>query len=189
MTHVDINRLEDALRLSIENEIKAFKSYTLFAKKAEEEGYILVARVFRAIAQSEKLHASYFWRLLYDREMEDSDLEKIYNSVTVNVGSTIENLKACINNEGLESEEIYPKFADLALESNNPGAYMFFKQTSLVEKSHREVFLFLLKTIEEKSNLNDLNIYLCPQCGYISLGNRPHKCPICNEPGKNFILF
>ncbi len=183
------NGVKEVLFFSVKNEIKAYLLYLESAKIAEKEGFKNVAKLFRATAEAELIHAKRFFRLYSNRDMTEDDLKEIMNQINIDVGSTKENLTIAIKNEDYENKELYVNFSKKALSANNVGAFILWNQTALVEGIHRDSFKKALEYVSMGRDIPINEIFLCPVCGYVALGNAPFKCPICDEPGKNFRKF
>ena len=189
MGQIQVSNDKEALLTSIKGELKAHLSYLEFAKKAEDEGFPNIARVFKALAEAERIHMMTFGRLYFGRNLTDDDIKNLAKDITIEVHSTKENLETGLKNENYENTELYQTFADISIKSN-PGAYIIFKQTANAEGIHRDIFSYLLELVKKGQDLKaSEKIFLCPVCGYIVLGKKPAKCPICNEPEENFIEF
>jgi rubrerythrin len=161
---------EKNLKESFAGESQANRKYLAFAAQAEKEGFPGVARLFRATAEAEAIHALYHLKALGG------------------VGSTAENLKAAINGETFEFESMYPPMIDTAKEEGNKTAERAFHLANEAEKVHANVYN---KALENLDNLKDADIhfYLCPVCGHIEEGKAPEKCPICGTPGEKYVQY
>jgi len=157
---------------SIENLMEAFagesqanRKYLAFAKKADEEGLFQIARLFRAAAEAETVHAN--------------------NHLTVlkGVKSTEENLKAAIAGEVEEFKEMYPAFLKIAEEENNKEAYWTFNVANQVEEIHAGLYQKALDSIGENV---EVIYYVCNFCGNTVEKEAPVICPICGAPKLEF---
>ena len=101
------------------------------------------------------------------------------------VGSTLENLEAAIGGETYEFEDMYPPMYDQAVKDNHKAKKMFGYALE-AEKVHAELYKKALQAAKEGKDLDEVNIYLCPTCGYIELGTLPEKCPVCGVKGSTF---
>ncbi len=155
----------DNLKEAFAGESQANRKYLAFAKKADEEGYPQVARLFRAAAAAETVHA--------------------HNHLKVigSVGSTLENLKAAYEGEHFEFTKMYPDFLEQAKKENNNDALQTFHWANEVEKVHGNLYQ---KAIDSMQSLPDAPYYVCPRCGYTAEGNAPDKCPVCGAAGDTF---
>jgi len=166
---VNMSKTEDDLKAAFAGESQANRRYLAFAKQAEKEGNPNIARLFRAIAAAETVHAhNLFGRL-------------------GGINSTAENLKAAIAGENYEVTTMYPEFiADAEMEGEKK-TQTIMKWAWEVEKQHEEYFRQALKILGAESK--EVEIYVCPVCGGTYIGERPEKCPICGTPGSRFELI
>jgi rubrerythrin len=160
--------IED-LKTAFAGESQANRRYLAFAKHAEEEGYPQVAKLFRAAAAAETVHA-----LTHLRAMGG-------------VGSTADNLRAAIGGENYEVETMYPPFIQDAEDEQNKKAYNAFKWAWEVEKVHAALYARALELMETSGReAGGPDYYVCPVCGYTHERGAPDKCPVCGTPGKRF---
>lgn len=148
-------------------ESQANRKYTAYAKKAETEGKTNAAKLFRAAADAETIHAL--------RHFE----------VAGKVGTTAENLQDGINGETYEFETMYPPFVEQAEAEGNKAAVQTFTYAMKAEKVHAKLYKEALENIDETE---EVTYYLCPVCGNIEKGI-PEKCSICGVPGSKFIKY
>ena len=146
-------------------ESQANRKYLAFAAKAEQEGYPQVARLFRAAAEAETIHAHNHLRALKG------------------IHSTKENLQEAISGETHEFKEMYPGMIAAAKAAGNKEAERTFNFANEVEKIHAQLYQKYLDAMEEKKLLD---IYVCPVCGYTVEEAPPDNCPVCNAKGKTF---
>ena len=146
-------------------ESQANRKYLAFAAKAEQEGYPQVARLFRAAAEAETIHAHNHLRALKG------------------IHSTKENLQEAVGGETHEFKEMYPGMIAAAKAAGNKEAERTFNFANEVEKIHAQLYQKYLDTMEEKKLLD---IYVCPVCGYTVEEAPPDNCPVCNAKGKTF---
>lgn len=149
-------------------ESMAFQKYTSFAEAAEKEGYTSVARLFRATAQAERIHAANHFKNMSG------------------VGTTAENLKTAIEGETYEFSSMYPEFIGYAREEGQKAAERGFYLAQEAEKVHANVYAEALKNLETKS---EVHYFVCPICGDIAAGEAPEKCPICGAKGSAYVNF
>jgi rubrerythrin len=158
----------DDLKAAFAGESQANRRYLAFAKKADQEGFKQVARLFRAAAQAETVHA-----LNHLRAMEG-------------VKSTSDNLKAAIEGENYESITMYPAFIKDADADGDKRAHNSFEDAWEVEKIHEQLYRQALETLGKSDE--EYDYYVCPVCGNTVPRNAPDKCPICGTPGSKFEL-
>lgn len=156
------------LKAAFAGESQASRKYAAFARKAEEEGYPQVAKLFRAAAMAETVHA--------------------YNHLKAlgGIQSTGDNLRAAIAGENYEVAEMYPGFISTAEAEENKKARTSFFWAMEVEKVHAALYQKALEGLS--SPAEEVEIYVCPVCGYTHEGAPPEKCPVCGTPGKRFEL-
>jgi len=135
-----------------------------FAMKAEQEGYSQVARLFRAIAEAESVHAFNHFRLL------DA------------VSSTQENLESAFERENLAAST-YPQFIREANEEGNTSVATILGYSRDVEKGHAKLYK---KALAHTMAEEETEYYVCQVCGYVSDGVLPDVCPICGAPKEKF---
>ena len=135
-----------------------------FAIKAEQEGYAQVARLFRAIAEAEAVHAFNHLRLLGG------------------VSSTQENLESAFERETLASNT-YPHFVKEADEEGNANVVRVLTYSRDVERGHAKLYE---QALEHMLADGETEYYVCQVCGYVSDGSLPDRCPICGAPKEKF---
>jgi rubrerythrin len=145
-------------------ESQAHQRNLAFAIKAEEEGYPQVAKLFRAIAEAEGIHAFNHLRLLGA------------------VATTQENLETAFERENLASST-YPQFIKEANEEYNAHVARVFSYSRDVERGHAKLYE---KALEHMLGDVETEYYVCGVCGYVSDGDLPEVCPICGAPGERF---
>lgn len=149
---------EKNLAAAFAGESQANRKYSAFASQADHEGYPQIARLFRATAEAEAIHAQ-------------SHLKAMGG-----IKPTADNLKAAIAGETYEYNDMYPPFIKEAEAENNAAAVRSFKLANAAEKVHAELYQEALANLEKKELVD---IYLCAVCGHIAKGSRPDTCPIC----------
>ena len=158
----------DNLKEAFAGESQANRKYLAFAKKADDEGYPNIARLFRAAAAAETIHAHAHLRVLGG------------------IGSTAENLKEGIDGEGFEFQQMYPKFiAEAESESNKPAA-ISFKNAMTVEEIHHGLYDEALQSLDGGQDLPSQPTFVCGICGNTGWGEAPDKCPVCGAPKDKF---
>ncbi len=146
-------------------ESQANRKYLAFAKKAEEEGYKQVAKLFRAAAEAETVHA-----LNHLRELGG-------------IKSTKENLEAAISGESYEFQKMYPQMIEDAKAEKNESALRSFNFANEVEKIHAELYKKALETIGKNQ---EVDYYVCQVCGNTVEAEAPDECPICGAKKQAF---
>lgn len=153
------------LKEAFAGESQANRRYLAFAKKADEEGYPQAARLFRAAAEAETVHAHAHLRAMKG------------------VKSTKENIQEAINGETFEFTEMYPKMLEEANEEGDKVAAMSFDNANKVEAIHASLYK---KTLENLGENEEVVYYVCQVCGNTVEKEAPEKCPICNSPKRVF---
>ena len=157
-----MSETKENLKNAFAGESQANRKYLAFAKKADEEGKIELAKLFRAAASGETIHAMNHLKTLEG------------------IKSPEENIKEAIDGESYEINEMYPKFIEKAKEENNFEAVKVFKWALEVEKIHNNLFKEVLEKLKNNESLNGKKyFYVCKQCGYPSKGKVPEICPVC----------
>lgn len=158
---------EENLKSAFAGESQANRRYLAFARKAEEEGEKNVARLFRAAAEAETVHALNHLKVLGE------------------VKSTKENVKAAIAGERYENMEMYPKFIEVAKEESNTEAERNFDSANKVEKIHQELYEKALGVLESGKDIEEKEYWVCQTCGN-TVEEAPDVCPICGMPKSQF---
>ncbi len=162
---------EKALNEAFAGESMAHMKYLIFSEIAEREGYKNIARMFKAIAYAEQIHATNHAR----------------NLGLIN--KTTENLQSGIDGENFEVEEMYPVYKKTAELQGEKGAELSTHYALEAEKIHREMYKDAKKTAEKGKDIEISEVYICPICGYTHIGIPPDKCPICGAPKDKFKKF
>ena len=160
-----MSKTEKNLADAFAGESQANRKYLAFAAKAEKEGFTQVAKLFRAAADAETVHAHNHLRALKG------------------IKSTAENLQEAISGETYEFENMYPPMIDDARAEDNKAAQRTFEYANAVEKVHAGLFK---RAAEKMEALEETDVYVCQTCGHTVEGEPPDKCPICNSPKKSF---
>jgi rubrerythrin len=156
------------LKEAFAGESQANRKYTFFAEKADDAGNKQVARLFRAAAEAETVHARNHLRVLGE------------------IKSDRDNLGAAIGGEHYEFTTMYPGFIDQAKKENNKAATGSFDLANKVEQIHHRLFQAALKNLEAGKGFKDAPYYVCQVCGNTVEGEAPDRCPICGAPRSKF---
>jgi rubrerythrin len=159
------------LQAAFAGESQANRKYLFFAEKAEGEGYKQIARLFRAAADAETVHARNHMRVLQG------------------VKSTRENLMEAREGENYEFTEMYPGFIKQAEAEGVDKARDSFDLANRVEQIHHRLFETSLGKLEKGEAIDEKPIYVCQVCGNTVEGEAPEKCPICGAPREKFKLI
>jgi rubrerythrin len=147
-------------------ESQANRKYLAFAKKADEEGYNQIAKLFRAAAAAETVHAH-------------NHLE-----IVGGIKSTQENLDAAIKGETEEFTEMYPNFIAEAKAEKDDAAVWTFDVANKVEQIHAVLYQKALENLEKAP---EVDYYVCALCGNTVESEVPEKCPICGADNSEFM--
>jgi len=163
-----MTKTDENLKAAFAGESQANRLYLAFAQKAEEEGFIQAAKLFKAAAEAETIHALNHVR------------------ITGQVKSTIDNLGTAISGESYEFKKMYPEFLAVAKDENNKQATWSFNVASKVEQVHANLFQKTIDALKNKKALENIDYYVCGVCGNTVEGTPPEKCPICGSPKEKF---
>jgi len=161
-----MSKVDEFLQAAFAGESQANRKYLAFAAKADSEGYPQAARLFRAAAEAETVHAHNHLRTLKG------------------IGSTAQNLEAAIAGETFEFKQMYPEMIAAAQAEGNKEAERTFKYANEVEKVHASLYQKLLDSLGVSQE--SYPYYVCPTCGYTAEGNPPDVCPVCSVKAKMF---
>lgn len=155
------------LMAAFAGESQANRKYLAYSRKAEKEGKLNAAKLFKAASDAETLHAL--------KELE----------VAGKIGSTVENLKDAVAGETHEFKEMYPGFIETAQAEGNKAAVSIFTFAMKAEEVHARLYQ---EALENLDNTEEVFYYLCPICGNIEK-SVPEKCSICGVAGEKFIKY
>ncbi len=162
---------EQNLNSAFAGESMAHLRYLIFADYAEQEGYPNVARLFRAIAYAEQVHAQNHYRELGG------------------IRSTKENLQTAIDGETFEVEEMYPAYNKVAELQGEQGAVRSTHYALEAEKVHAEMYQEAKQAVEGGKDIQLGKVYICSVCGYTVEGEAPERCPVCGATREKFKEF
>ena len=158
----------DNLKNAFAGESQANRRYLAFARKAEEEGLAQIAKLFRAAAEAETIHALNHVRIMGE------------------VKSTLENLASAVSGETFEFKTMYPEYLNMAKNEGNQQATWSFDVANKVEKVHAALFSKTIEALKMGKKLTTVDYYVCGVCGNTVEGEAPDKCPICGAPKTRF---
>ena len=164
---------EKSLLEAFAGESQAHIKYLIYAEKAETDGKPNIARLFRAIAHAEFIHAKNHFNAL----------KKLH--------STEENLKDAREGENFEIEEMYPAYDAIAKMQEENDAIRSIHYAEEAEKIHRKLYDEAREKVINGNDISDEKIYICPVCGYTHIRSEdlPDSCPICGVTKDKFIEF
>jgi rubrerythrin len=164
MSNQSIKNLKEAFA----GESQANRRYLAFAKKAEEDGFPNIARLFRTAAESETIHAHNHLKAMGG------------------INSTLENAEEAWKGEKEEYTEMYPMFMDQAKRDANNEALKSFFWANEAEKVHGDFYERAVEVLKQGKDLELKEMYVCSVCGYTVEGAPPDKCPACGQGKENF---
>jgi len=156
----------DNMKEAFAGESQANRRYLAFAIAADEEGYPQIARLFRAAAEAETVHA--------------------FNHLMAlnGVKSAKENLEEAISGETHEFKVMYPEMIEAAKAEGHKEALQSFNYANQVEKVHANLYEAALESLDKETE--EYPYYVCPVCGYTAEVDPPSACPVCGTPGRMF---
>jgi len=176
---------QENLMSAFSGESQAHMRYMYFAKIAESERYPNVARLFKAIAFAETVHAHNHFRKL--RHLKGGFITIAHAGF--GPGNTSKNLEIAIEGEEYEVEEMYPAYIEIAKMQGEKAAEMSFKWALETEKEHLKLFMKAKEAVDIGKDVELKEVYVCEVCGYTVEGEAPDKCPICGASGDKFRKF
>ena len=160
-----MTKTEQNLQEAFAGESQANRKYLAFAKQADQEGYPQAARLFRAAAEAETVHAHAHLRTMGG------------------IKKTAENLKEAIAGETHEFKKMYPGMIETAKQEGNKAAERSFSYANAVEEIHANLYQKILNNLEDKKTVE---YYVCSVCGNTVENGPPETCPICGSSAKAF---
>jgi rubrerythrin len=162
---------KENLKNAFAGESQAHMKYLAFAQQAEREGKTNTARLFKAIAFAEQVHAINHLKALGQ------------------VVKTADNLQAAINGENFEVDEMYPAYDAVAELQEEKNAKKSFYYAIEAEKIHSVMYSEASEKVLKGEDISDEAIFVCPVCGHTIKKEAPEKCPICNLPKDKYVKF
>jgi rubrerythrin len=162
-------KTDENLAAAFAGESQANRKYLAFAKKADEEGHKQIARLFRAAAAAETVHAHNHLRAMGG------------------VKSTAENVQAAMAGENYEFTKMYPDFIKDAKADKKREALGSFTLADKVEAIHYKLYTAAAEALKGGKPLPKVDYYVCDVCGNTVEGQPPEQCPICGNPKKGFM--
>lgn len=158
------------LQFAFAGESQAHMKYLIFADVAEKEGKPNVARLFRAIAYAERVHAHKHLREL------------------AGIGETVENLDTAIGGETFEIDEMYPAYNEVAKLQKESGAQKSMHYALEAEKIHAQMYKKAKESVAKGEDIKLGKIFICPVCGHTA-EEAPESCPVCGAKRDAFKEF
>lgn len=162
-----MSKTEEALHEAFAGESQANRKYLAFAAKADAEGFAQAARLFRAAAEAETVHAHAHLKAMKG------------------IRSTIENLQEAVAGETHEFKSMYPAMIEAAKAEGHKEAERSFHFANEVEKIHAGLYQRMLDALETAGK-ESYSYHICPVCGYTAEKEAPETCPVCGAKGKMF---
>ena len=159
------------LQAAFAGESQAHVKYLAFSDKAEKEGFANVARLFKAIAYAEQVHAT-------------SHLKTLKG-----VGKTADNLKAAIGGETYEVDEMYPAFIAVSKVQEEKAAVRSNEWAMEAEKVHADLYGAAKSAVEGGNDAELGHVHVCSVCGWTGEGDPPDECPLCKAKKEKFVTF
>ena len=155
----------EALQQAYAGEAKVALRLKVFAERAEVDGYLQIAKLFRAIARSEEIHGTRALKVLKE------------------IKSTEENLAEAFESEEGVATVAYGEFVKQAETEGNRAAVLHFSQSKDVEETHAKLYKEAMNHLLEE---RETTYYICQICGYVADGILPETCPVCDAPQRQF---
>ncbi len=159
---------QDNLKAAFAGESQANRKYLFFAERAEKDGFPQVAKLFRAVAAAETVHA------------------RKHLQTVGGIGDTAKNLEEAIGGENYEFTKMYPEFIKQAQADANKQAQIGFDWANKVEEEHHGMYQKALEAVKGGKQPAAADYYVCEVCGYVGEGEAPDRCPVCGAPGTRF---
>jgi rubrerythrin len=156
------------LEAAFAGESQANRKYLAFARKADAEGHAGIAKLFRAAAAAETVHAHNHFNVLKG------------------VGVTLDNLKAAYDGEHHEFSVMYPEFLEIAKKEGNNDATQSFYWANEVEKIHGALYQKAIDSLKAGQDIAAKAFYVCDRCGYTIEEGAPDTCPVCGAKKESF---
>ena len=159
-----MSKTEKNLMDAFAGESQANRKYLAFAKQADKEGLPQVAKLFRAAAEAETIHAHAHLR----------NAGKI--------GDTTANLKAAIEGETYEFTKMYPEMIKDAEAEGQTAVAKYMDMVNKVEEVHANLYK---KAAADNHAFDNVDFYVCKVCGYTHEGPCD-SCPVCGAKAAAF---
>jgi len=163
-----VSTTNEDLAAAFAGESQANRSYLFFAERADREGNKRIARLFRATAEAETVHARNHLRVMNG------------------IGTSKENLATAISGESHEFTEMYPAFIEQAEQEGKSEAKNSFDLANRVEQIHHGLFQVAIDELEKGQTAEPQPFYVCQYCGNTVEGEAPENCPVCGVPKRMF---
>lgn len=162
---------KENLEAAFAGESMAHMKYLIFADQADKDGFPNIARLFRANAFAEQVHATSHFKVLKK------------------LSTTVDNLGVGVEGETFEIDEMYPAYMAVAELQEERGAVRSTKWAREAEKVHAEMYKSAKTAAERGQDIDGKKMYVCSVCGWTGEGEEPDNCPLCNAKKELFVLF
>ena len=152
---------QDDLAYAFAGESQANRKYLAYGEQAERDGHAMVAKLFRAVAAAETIHAHAHLRAMGG------------------VKETLANLEDAMAGEEHEFTDMYPPMLERARGEGHKKAERSMHFANEVEKIHFDLFRQAVAAVKGGADLADGAIRVCPVCGHTVIGDAPDNCPVC----------
>lgn len=159
---------KEDLQTAFAGESQANRKYTAFARKAEADGFPNVARLFRAVAEAETIHAL--------KELQ----------VMGGIKSTAENVQGALEGETHEVMSMYPPMLAEAERAGNKPAQYAFHGALMAEKDHAALYAKALEALKAGKDVELGEVWVCGVCGHTVVGGPEERCAVCGAPRAKF---
>ncbi|MCM1286035.1 MAG: rubrerythrin family protein [Acetobacter sp.] len=173
MNNLQGTKTQANLMAAYAGESQARNKYTYYAAKAEKDGFVQIADIFRETADNEKEHAEIWFKYLNGEELADTQT----------------NLQDAADGENYEWTDMYATFAKEAREEGFDHIAFLFEQVAKIEREHEKRFRKLLDNVKNGLvfSRDEDKIWICSNCGNVIIGKEaPNACPVCKKPKAYF---
>lgn len=173
MNNLEGTKTQANLMAAFAGESQARNKYTYYADKADQDGFVQIAEIFRETAKNEKAHAEIWFKLLNGNELKD----------------TASNLKDAANGENYEWTQMYKTYADEARAEGFDHIAYLFDAVAKIEEEHEKRYRKLLENVNGGLvfSRDEDKIWICSNCGNVIIGKEvPNQCPVCKKPKSYF---
>ena len=181
------SQTEKNLLTAFAGESQARNRYTYFAKQAKKEGLVQISQIFERTADQEKEHAKRLFKFL-----QGGEVQVIASFPAGVIGNTLQNLEGSAAGEHYEYTEMYPEFANIAMQEGFNEIAEVFTSIAVAEKQHEKQYRDFIDNIAAGRvfKRNDSVVWYCANCGYLHEDTVPPvKCPACDHPQDYFHLL
>lgn len=159
------------LQAAFAGESQAHMKYGIFSEAAKKEGKVNIARLFKAIAYAEEVHAANHLKAMGG------------------IAKTPDNLETAIQGETYEVEEMYPVFNAVAGFQGEKEAQKSTHYALEAEKIHARMYQKAKEVALKDKDIELGDVSICPVCGFTVEGEAPEFCPVCGVKRELFRKF